>query len=107
MAVWPTVGQTARHCGSAAGATKGMQHVDDAEKENIGKVAGLGGGLLAGAKVGAVVVPIPLVGPFAGAVLGGLLGSEIGKTAGKAVINGATAFVETFRAPAVEPVEAD
>ncbi|HEY4376699.1 MAG TPA: hypothetical protein VGM93_06055 [Acidimicrobiales bacterium] len=71
--------------------------MEDSEKENIGRVAGLGGGIVTGAKVGSAVIPIPVVGGFAGAVVGGFFGSEIGKRVGKAVINGTTAFVDTIK----------
>lgn len=70
--------------------------VNDNEKEEIGRLAGLGAGMLSGARIGAVI-PIPLVGTFAGAVIGGMLGSEVGKKVGKAVINGATEFVDTVK----------
>ncbi len=86
--------------------------MDDQEKEDIGKVAGLGGGLLAGARIGGAVLPIPVIGPFAGAVIGGMVGSELGKRVGKAVINGTTAFVDTLKDPnpipaASGPIDAD
>ena len=71
--------------------------MNDREKEDIGKVAGLGLGLGMGARMGSVLVPIPVVGPFVGAVAGGALGSEAGKRLGKAVLNGAGAFVDTLR----------
>ena len=71
--------------------------MDEADKENISKTAGIGAGMLGGARVGQAVLPIPVVGSFAGAVLGGVVGSEVGKLVGKAIINGATAFVETLR----------
>jgi phage tail tape-measure protein len=78
--------------------------VDDSDKENISKTAGMGAGMLGGARVGQVVIPIPVVGSFAGAVLGGVVGSEVGKRVGKALINGATAFVDTLKdKPAVAP----
>ena len=70
--------------------------VQDNEKEEIGKLAGMGAGMLSGARIGAAI-PIPLVGPFAGAVIGGVLGSEVGKKFGKALINGATEFVDTLK----------
>lgn len=73
------------------------RHMDEDDKENISKTAGIGAGMLGGAKVGQVVLPIPVVGSFAGAVLGGVVGSEVGKRVGKALINGATAFVDTLR----------
>jgi hypothetical protein len=82
--------------------------VDDHEKEDIGRVAGLGTGLVAGAKIGGTVLPVPIIGSFAGAVIGGVVGSELGKRVGKAVINGATAFVDTIRDPSsVEASKAD
>jgi len=71
--------------------------MDEQDKENISKTAGMGAGMLGGAKLGQVVIPIPVIGPFAGAVLGGVVGSEVGKRVGKALINGAAAFVETLR----------
>lgn len=71
--------------------------MDEQEKESISKTAGVGAGMLGGAKIGQAVIPIPVLGPFAGAVLGGVVGSEVGKRVGKALINGATAFVETLR----------
>ena len=81
--------------------------MEDVEKEEVGKIAGLGTGLFAGAKVGSALIPVPVIGTFAGAVLGAVVGSEIGKTTGKAVINGAAAFVDTFRAPTPATVEVD
>jgi len=80
--------------------------VDDSEKEQISKTAGVGAGMLGGAKVGQVVLPIPVVGSFAGAVLGGVVGSEVGKRVGKALINGVTAFVETLRDGGSVPAQA-
>ncbi len=82
--------------------------MDDSEKEQISKTAGVGAGMLGGAKIGQVVLPIPVVGSFAGAVLGGVVGSEVGKRIGTALINGVTAFVDTLRdggppPPAVPP----
>ncbi len=74
-----------------------LSTVDENEKEKIGKTAGLGAGMLGGARVGAAAIPIPFVGPFAGAVIGGVLGSEVGKRFGKAIINGASAFVDTLK----------
>ncbi len=74
--------------------------MEDTDKEQIGKTAGLGVGMLGGGRAGASVIPIPLVGPFVGAVVGGVLGSEVGKRLGKAVINGATAFVDTLKGEA-------
>ena len=70
--------------------------VQDNEKEEIGKLAGMGAGMLSGARIGSAI-PIPLVGSFAGAVIGGVLGSEVGKKVGKALINGATEFVDTLK----------
>ena len=70
--------------------------MEDKEKEELGKIAGMGAGMLSGARIGAAL-PIPLVGPFAGAVIGGVLGSELGKKFGKAIINGATEFVDTLK----------
>ena len=70
--------------------------MDEQDKENISKTAGVGAGMLGGARVGQAVIPIPVVGSFAGAVLGGVVGSEVGKRLGKALINGATAFVDTL-----------
>lgn len=70
--------------------------MEEADKENISKTAGMGAGMLGGAKLGQVI-PIPIFGPFAGAVLGGVVGSEVGKRVGKALINGATAFVDTLK----------
>lgn len=82
--------------------------MDDSEKEQISKTAGVGAGMLGGAKIGHVVLPIPVVGSFAGAVLGGVIGSEVGKRVGTALINGVSAFVDTLREegpprPAVPP----
>jgi len=71
--------------------------MDEQEKENISKTAGMGAGMLGGAKLGQIVIPIPVIGPFAGAVLGGVVGSEVGKRVGTALINGATAFIDTLR----------
>ena len=82
--------------------------MDDQDKESISKKAGIGAGMLGGARIGQAVIPIPVLGSFAGAVLGGVVGSEVGKRVGKALINGATAFVDTLRegslpAPAPPP----
>ena len=71
--------------------------MDEKDKENISKTAGVGAGMLGGARVGQAIIPIPVVGSFAGAVLGGVVGSEVGKRVGKALINGATAFVDTLK----------
>ena len=71
--------------------------MDEQDKENISKTAGVGAGMLGGARIGQAVIPIPLVGSFAGAVLGGVVGSEVGKRVGKALINGVGAFVDTIR----------
>lgn len=71
--------------------------MDEQDKENISKTAGVGAGMLGGARIGQAVIPIPVVGSFAGAVLGGVVGSEVGKRVGKALINGVGAFVETLR----------
>ena len=70
--------------------------MDEQDKENISKTAGVGAGMLGGARIGQAVIPIPLVGSFAGAVLGGVVGSEVGKRVGKALINGVGAFVDTI-----------
>ena len=78
--------------------------MDESEKENISKTAGVGAGMLGGARIGQAVIPVPVLGSFAGAVLGGVVGSEVGKRLGKALINGATAFVDTLRdKPTVVP----
>ena len=66
--------------------------MDDQSKEGIGKVVGLGSGLLAGFKLGSVI-PIPVIGPVVGAAAGAVIGSEVGKRVGKAAISGAEAFV--------------
>ena len=71
--------------------------MDDQEKENISKTAGVGAGMLGGARIGQAIIPIPVLGPFAGAVFGGVVGSEVGKRLGKAMINGAAAFVDTLK----------
>jgi hypothetical protein len=62
---------------------------------------GLGAG--AGLRLGAAVLPVPLVGAFTGGVLGAVVGSEIGRRTGRALINAATAFVETARADLLPP----
>lgn len=77
--------------------------MNEHEKEDIGKMVGMGLGAAGGARVGAVVIPIPLVGAFAGGVIGAALGSEVGRNTGKAVINGALAFVGTLRAQELAP----
>lgn len=77
--------------------------MNDHEKEEIGKVAGMGLGMAGGAQVGSMVIPIPLVGAFTGAVLGGALGSVVGRRAGKAVIDGALAFVDALRGTETAP----
>jgi phage tail tape-measure protein len=84
---------------------RGEQLMDESDKEHISKTAGMSAGMLGGAKLGQVVLPIPVVGPFAGAVLGGVVGSELGKRFGKALINGASAFVDTIKdtRPTVAP----
>ncbi len=81
--------------------------MDENEKEQISKTAGVGAGMLGGAKIGQAVIPIPVFGSFAGAVLGGVVGSEVGKRVGKALINGATAFVDTLREPGAATPPAD
>ncbi len=84
--------------------------MDEGDKEQISKSAGIGAGMLGGARVGQAVIPIPVVGSFVGAVLGGVVGSEVGKRVGKALINGATAFVDTLKGsdhPAAEPKVGD
>jgi phage tail tape-measure protein len=55
--------------------------------------------MLSGAKIGSAAIPIPVVGTFVGGVVGGVVGTEIGQRLGRAVINGATAFVETLTTP--------
>ncbi len=77
--------------------------MDEVDKESISKTAGISAGMLGGARIGQAVIPIPVVGSFAGAVLGGVVGSEVGKRVGKALINGATAFVDTLKATPAEP----
>ena len=74
------------------------QHVD--EKQQVGSVAGLGAGMLTGARIGSMVIPVPVLGTFVGALVGGVVGSELGKRLVPAVMNGASAFVETLTAPA-------
>ncbi len=71
--------------------------MNEHEKEDIGKMVGMGLGAAGGARLGAILIPIPLVGAFTGGVLGAALGSEVGRNAGKAVINGALEFVESIR----------
>ncbi len=66
------------------------------EKEEIGKMVGMGLGAAGGARLGSILIPIPLVGAFTGGVLGAALGSEVGRNAGRAVIDGALAFGETI-----------
>jgi len=66
------------------------------EAETVGSVAGLGAGILTGARVGSVVIPVPVLGTFVGALVGGALGSEVGKRLVPAVVNGASAFVQTL-----------
>ena len=80
--------------------------MDEQDKENISKTAGVGAGMMGGARIGQAVIPIPVVGSFAGAVLGGAVGSEVGKRVGKALINGVNAFVETLRDGGSEGAEA-
>ena len=70
--------------------------VDDREKEEVGKITGSLAGALGGARLASAVLPVPVVAPFAGAVVGGVVGSEVGRRLGKAVVNGATAFFDTF-----------
>ncbi len=71
--------------------------VNDHDKEEIGKVAGMGAGMLGGARLGQLVIPIPIVGSFAGAVVGGALGSEAGKRAGKVILDAGTGFLDGIR----------
>jgi phage tail tape-measure protein len=78
-----------------------MVVVDDQEKEEVGKVTGTFAGALGGARLGAAAFPVPVVGPFVGAVVGGVVGSEVGRRLSKAVFNGAAAFVDTMRDPAL------
>lgn len=73
--------------------------MEELEKETFGWVAGFGSGAFAGARIGSLV-PIPVVGTIAGALVGAMVGSELGRSVGKASINGASAFVDTFRTPA-------
>jgi hypothetical protein len=58
---------------------------DKQSNEEIGRLSGLGGGILAGAALGTTIVPV--IGTFAGAVIGGVLGSEVGRTLGAGVLN--------------------
>ncbi|MBX7070647.1 MAG: hypothetical protein K1X38_14775 [Microthrixaceae bacterium] len=77
--------------------------MDDREKEEVGKLAGLGGGVLSGAALGSTV-PVPVVGTFVGAVVGGVIGSQVGKNLGRALFNGAEAFVSSIKAD-TEPID--
>ena len=79
--------------------------MDDREKEEAGKFAGLGLGALGGARIGSMI-PIPIVGTFVGGVVGAAVGSEVGKRVGKAVINAGGAFVDTMKAPEGGPASA-
>ena len=54
------------------------------ENEKVGKLSGLGAGVITGAAVGSVV---PIVGTFAGALVGGVVGSEVGKKVGGSLLN--------------------
>jgi hypothetical protein len=53
--------------------------------EEIGRLSGLGAGVLAGAALGTAVLPV--IGTFAGALVGGVLGSQVGRTVGATVLN--------------------
>ncbi|HBX76962.1 MAG TPA: hypothetical protein DEG43_04895 [Acidimicrobiaceae bacterium] len=70
--------------------------MEDSEKEEVGKLAGLGGGVLSGAALGSAI-PVPVVGTFVGAVVGGVVGSQVGKTLGRALFDGAEAFVSVIK----------
>lgn len=50
------------------------------DNENVGKMSGLGAGVITGAAIGTSILPV--VGTFAGAVVGGVVGSEVGKKYG-------------------------
>ncbi len=76
-----------------------MADNQQADRERIGGIAGLGAGVIAGAQLGTVLIPIPIIGTFAGALVGGVVGSEVGKTVGAAVLNGINAFTESLNDP--------
>ena len=50
------------------------------ENEKVGKMSGLGAGVISGAAIGSSI--LPGVGTFAGALVGGVVGSEVGKKVG-------------------------
>lgn len=66
------------------------------QDEQVGRLAGLGAGVLAGAGLGSVLLPIPVIGTFAGALIGGVVGSEVGKNVGSAMLEGLHAFTESL-----------
>jgi phage tail tape-measure protein len=55
------------------------------ENEKVGKLSGLGAGVITGAAIGTSIVPV--VGTFAGALVGGVVGSEVGKKVGGSLLN--------------------
>lgn len=55
------------------------------ENEKIGKLSGIGAGVITGAAIGTSVMPI--VGTFVGGVVGGVVGSEVGKKVGGSLLN--------------------
>lgn len=77
--------------------------MDDHEKEEIGRMVGMGVGVAGGSQLGNLLLPVPIVGAFAGGVLGAVIGSTVGRRAGKAVINGALAFTNTLRGQDLAP----
>ena len=54
------------------------------ENEKVGKLSGLGAGVITGAAIGTSILPV--VGTFAGAVVGGVVGSEVGKKVGGSLL---------------------
>jgi uncharacterized membrane protein len=64
------------------------------ENEKVGKMSGLGAGVISGAAIGSSI--LPGVGTFAGALVGGVVGSEVGKKVGGKLLN-------TFGAKKNEP----
>lgn len=54
------------------------------ENENVGKLSGLGAGVITGAAIGTSIIPV--VGTLAGGIVGGVVGSEVGKKVGGALL---------------------
>lgn len=64
-----------------------MMHQTQEDADQVGKIAGLGAGIVTGASIGTAILPIPVIGTFAGALVGGLVGSQVGRTVGGALLD--------------------